>query len=301
MISFFRVCIVVFAAFAVGVCSHAAAANKALPAETTREIDLSSCFEGIHGTAVFFQPHEHSYAVYQKALSEKESSPCSTFKIFSTYAGLDSGLIDVHHSVRPWNGTIYWNESWNRDIGLPEAFHLSCVWYYRQVIDDIGPAAMQSYLDTFQYGNRDMSDWKGDLNTNEPLYDLKGFWIESSLKISPKEQVQVLHRLMTTGADGEKADVIAALKKLMFVADDDDMGITVYGKTGYGVVDGKPADAWFVGMYDKNGETTYFAVRLQDPENPRADSKAAKEIALRSIKTYIQMTDMAKGRESIKI
>ena len=266
---FVFICCLTAILFSAGV-SHTAA-------ETTVEINLQEYFDGVNGTAIFYYPEADTYVVYQKELSEKRSSACSTFKIFSTYVGLDTGVIQRDDSVRKWNGTAYWYEPWNRDMGLPDAFRQSCVWYYRQVIDDIGQPVMQAYIDEMNYGNRDISDWKGDFNEGEPLADLKGFWLESSLKISPKEQIQVLRRIMEHPAKDELADT---LKLLMLTRDDAARGLKVYGKTGFGRVDGKNADAWFVGLYEKNGKTAYFALRLDDPDNPKATSDKAREIAL---------------------
>ena len=266
---FVFICCLTVILFSAGV-SHTAA-------ETTVEINLQEYFDGVNGTAIFYYPESDTYAVYQKELSEKRSSPCSTFKIFSTYVGLDMGVIQMNDSVRTWNGTTYWYEPWNRDIGLPDAFRQSCVWYYRQVIDDIGQPVMQAHIDEMNYGNRDISDWQGDLNEGEPLAELKGFWLESSLKISPKEQIQVLRRIMEHPEKGELANT---LKLLMLSRDDTETSLKVYGKTGFGRVDGKNTDAWFVGLYEKNGKTAYFALRLDDPDNPRATSDKAKAIAL---------------------
>lgn len=266
---FVFICCLTVILFSAGV-SHTAA-------ETTVEINLQEYFDGVNGTAIFYYPESDTYAVYQKELSEKRSSPCSTFKIFSTYVGLDMGVIQMNDSVRTWNGTVYWYEPWNRDIGLPDAFRQSCVWYYRQVIDDIGQPVMQAHIDEMNYGNRDISDWQGDLNEGEPLAELKGFWLESSLKISPKEQIQVLRRIMEHPEKGELANT---LKLLMLTRDDAATGLKVYGKTGFGRVDGKNTDAWFVGLYERDGKTAYFALRLDDPDNPRATSDKAKAIAL---------------------
>lgn len=54
---------------------------------------------------------------------------------------------------------------------------------------------MQTELDRLSYGNCDISDWNGGLNTNNNNRALTGFWLESSLLISPKEQVEVLERI----------------------------------------------------------------------------------------------------------
>lgn len=120
-------------------------------------------------------------------MAETWRSPCSTFKIISSLMGLESGAIDRKDSTRSWSGEIFWNDDWNRDIDFPTAFRTSCVWYYRQVIDDIGPEGMLDALELLQYGNCDLSDWEGHLNNNSNSA-LTGFWIESSLKISPREQ-----------------------------------------------------------------------------------------------------------------
>lgn len=46
-----------------------------------------------------------------------------------------------------------------------------------------------------QYGNCDISDWEGRLNTNNDNRALTGFWLEASLLISPKEQTEVMERI----------------------------------------------------------------------------------------------------------
>lgn len=254
------------------------------PQNITEQIDLKKYFDDLNGTIIFYNPENEKYIVYNEQLSEKPSSPCSTFKIFSTYVGLLTNHIDPENSLRRWNGTKYWMNEWNRDIDLDNAFKYSCVWYYRRVIDDIGQETMQQYLNEYNYGNKDISDWKGDLNTNEPSYDLKGFWIESSLKISPKEQTQVISKIF---ADLQKANnqaVINEMKHVMLAYENTDQNLKIYGKTGYGVVNDEPADAWFVGMYEVNGKTNYFALRLDNPKKAESTSVKAKEIAINIIK-----------------
>lgn len=254
------------------------------PQNITEQTDLKKYFDDLNGTIIFYNPENEKYIVYNEQLSEKPSSPCSTFKIFSTYVGLLTNHIDPENSLRRWNGTKYWMNEWNRDIDLDNAFKYSCVWYYRRVIDDIGQETMQQYLNEYNYGNKDISDWKGDLNTNEPSYDLKGFWIESSLKISPKEQTQVISKIF---ADLQKANnqaVINEMKHVMLAYENTDQNLKIYGKTGYGVVNDEPADAWFVGMYEVNGKTNYFALRLDNPKNAKSTSAKAKEIAINIIK-----------------
>ena len=156
------------------------------------ETDWSEYFQGLNGTAVLYDAEENRYLVYNPELAETRRSPCSTFKIISSLLALENGVIDPENSVRKWSGEYFWNGEWNRDIGFEDAFHASCVWYFRQVVDDIGKERMQEGLDALRYGNCDISDWEGSLNTNNSNWALTGFWIESSLKISPREQTEVM-------------------------------------------------------------------------------------------------------------
>lgn len=167
--------------------------------------------------------------IYNKELALTQRSPCSTFKIISSLIGLENGIIDPDNSVRPWSGEIFWNEDWNRDINFSDAFRTSCVWYFRQVTDDIGKVKMQNELNKLKYGNCDISDWEGKLNTNNNNRALTGFWIESSLKISPKEQVEVMERIFGTDSTySERTQNI--LKQVMLISEENNTEISIYGK-----------------------------------------------------------------------
>lgn len=278
-------CVFTFCFFSVA-CTFAQDTNSntntnSTPSETTTIVDYSSYFKDINGTAIFYTPENNHYTVYNQSLSEKRSSPCSTFKIFSTYVGLSSHKLDPNNSTRKWNGTIYGYDAWNKDIDLDTAFKTSCVWYYRQVIDEIGQDTMQKYIDKFDYGNKDISDWDGKTDLDDDPRDLKGFWLETSLKISPLEQVQLLNRLFSAN---ENPMALAKLKELMLVYEDNNTGLKIYGKTGFGKVNDENTDAWFTGFYEINNQRTYYSVRLDDPKNPQALSSTAKEIAINIIK-----------------
>ena len=43
-------------------------------------------------------------------------------------------------------------------------------------------------------------------------------------------------------------------------------GLKIYGKTGFGKVNGENTDAWFTGFYEINNQRTYYSVRLDDPK-----------------------------------
>lgn len=211
--------------------------------------------------------------------------PCSTFKIISSLIALENKIIIPENSTRTWSGEIFWNEDWNRDINFSEAFRTSCVWYFRQVVDDIGKERMQRELDKLRYGNCDISDWEGRLNINNNNRALTGFWIESSLMISPREQVEVMERIFGSGSDYSE-ETRNELKKVMRLPEQEKSGISVYGKTGLGVTDGITVDAWFTGFAERAEGNVYFCVRLGRTDGMDVSSTLAKEIAMKIVSDY---------------
>lgn len=203
------------------------------------EIDWSEYFNGLNGTAVIYDTSNKQYTIYNRDLAMTRRPPCSTFKIISSLIALENGIIEPENSTRKWSGEIFWNENWNKDIDFKEAFRTSCVWYYRQIIDEIGKEMMQKELNKLQYGNCDISDWEGRLNTNSSNRALTGFWIESSLMISPKEQVEVMERIFGKNSNYSK-NTQDELRYVMLV---DTSDISIYGKTGTGKADNDVVDA----------------------------------------------------------
>lgn len=243
------------------------------------EIDWESYFDGINGAAVIYNPSENSYQIFNQEIALIQRSPCSTFKIISSLIALENKEIEPGDSVRTWSGEVFWNETWNKDISFEEAFRTSCVWYYRELIDEIGKDVMQEELNRLQYGNCDISDWEGRLNTNNNNRALTGFWIESSLKISPKEQVEVMERIF--GEDSMYSqETKDELKKVMLVPEQPNQDIYIYGKTGMGKSHGVVADAWFTGFADMVQGRRYFCVYLGETEGKDVSSAKAKEIAI---------------------
>ena len=247
--------------------------------------DWSEYFNGLNGTAVVYDISNRRYTVYNSDLALTRSSPCSTFKIISSLIALENGIFEPEDSTRDWSGEIFWNEDWNKDIDFTEAFRTSCVWYYRQVIDDIGKDMMQKELDKLQYGNCDISDWEGRLNTNNNNRALTGFWLESSLMISPKEQVEVMERIFGDNS-GYSEETQNALKQVMLVSEQEQTDISIYGKTGMGKAEGIVVDAWFTGFAEGAKGKVYFCVRLGRTDGMNVSSPRAKEIAIQIVSDY---------------
>lgn len=237
----------------------------------TESIDLDSAFQNMNGCAVIYIPKENRYLFYNEEMCRQEVSPYSTFKVISALSGLENGVLTDETSRMNYNGTMYANTGWNDDLTLKEAFQKSCIWYFKQVVDTVGKDKIKEELDSLSYGNCDVSEWNGS-NIN-PSADLNGFWLESSLKISPLEQVNVFETIFE-GKSKYRIANIEIVKELMLAEENGDEKI--YGKTGSG--NGK---AWFVGFSETIEERTYFAVYLNDnTQKDNISGNKAKEIAL---------------------
>lgn len=251
------------------------------------ETDWSSYFDGINGAAVIYNPAENCYQFYNQELALTRRSPCSTFKIISSLIALENGIIEPDDSIRTWSGEIFWNEDWNRDIGFSDAFHASCVWYFREVIDEIGRDRIQEELNRLEYGNCDISDWEGRLNTNNNNPVLTGFWIESSLLISPKEQVEVMEHIFGDHTDYSE-ETLEQLKQVMLLSGQSQADISIYGKTGMGKSHGIVVDVWYTGFAETADKRIYFCVYLGETDNKDVSSAKAKEIAVKIASDYLE-------------
>ena len=248
------------------------AKENEISVETYKTVDYSEYFQGINGCAVIYDEFSNTYSLYNKEQCETEVSPLSTFKIISSLAGLENGVVVNEASKMKYSGEKYPVDTWNSDLTLKEAFGCSCVWYFRQVVDMVGQENIHTMLKEIQYGNCDISEWTGSGMNSLP--DLNGFWLESSLKISPIQQVTTLNYIF----DNENpfnAENLDELRNIMYIAELDHGSL--YGKTGSGI----GGNAWFVGFLEKNNHRIYFAVYLEDMQNKDIVSgNKAKEIAI---------------------
>lgn len=239
-----------------------------------QNVNYSDCFNKLQGCCIFYNSELNEYKVYNETESKERYSPCSTFKIIATMLGLEKGVIVDENSKMKYNGSTYPIDLWNEDLTLKDAFQTSCVWYFKQVIDKVGQDEVKKKLKEIGYGNCDISKWDGSgLN---PTADTNGFWLESSLKVSPQEQVEVLAKIFN-GQIAVSDNTLSLLKSIMLVNNEED--ISLYGKTGTG-----KNNAWFIGFFETEEQRWYFAINLQDANN--VTGKNAQEILTSIIKEH---------------
>lgn len=246
--------------------------------EKVTDVDYSTYFGSRDGCAVFYNADDNAMEIYNSDMANTRFSPNSTFKIIAVLEGLKYGIVEDENSLMSYNGGKYPFESWERNLNLKEAFRESCVWYFRQVIDGVGQEKMQSDINKLGYGNCDISMWQG--SGEAPTPDTNGFWLGSSLEISPVEMTHIIADIFEGKTDYKDSD-IAILKNVM---QSDTDGI--YGKTGTG----RDNSAWYAGFYEYDGGRTYFAVHLEGGDISTAGADA-KETACNIIGERITQLD----------
>ncbi|MBU3804618.1 MAG: BlaR1 family beta-lactam sensor/signal transducer [Candidatus Cellulosilyticum pullistercoris] len=214
--------------------------------------DLSSYFGEREGSFVLYDLQADKYAIYNKEKSITRVSPDSTYKIYSALIGLENNVIQVDDSKKGWNGQQYTYEAWNKDQDLSSAIKNSVNWYFQEIDQQVGYDKLQYYLDEIEYGNGDITG------------GIRDYWQESSLLISPVEQVELLTDLYTDNTLFESTH-IAKVKEALKLEENN--GAVLSGKTGTGMINDKEVNGWFIGYVEKNGQTYIFATNVQGEEN----------------------------------
>jgi len=209
--------------------------------------------------------------LYLSNLQEYEvrHTPASSFKIFNSLVGLETGVIADEHVVFPWDGVVRQNAGWNADQDLETAFKNSTVWYYQEMARRIGAQKMKDFLVKTGYGNMSI---EGGIDK---------FWLTGGLQISPKEQMEFLIKLHKNEIPFSKR-TINIVKHIMIAQDT--LGYVLRAKTGWGYQDNTDI-GWYVGYVEKGKKTYFFVNCIQSKQKNIPDfGPARKEIALRILK-----------------
>lgn len=230
---------------------QAAENNRYYFNETGRNItyiDLSNVFGDYNGSFVLYDATEDSWQIYNKDYAVTRISPASTFKIYSALFGLESGSITPEQSLIPWNGQNYMYDLWNADQTLESAMQNSVTWYFQALDCQTGLSSIKEYVQETGYGNQLIEG------------DISSYWINSSLKISPIEQVEMLMKLYYNQLEFSPENINAVKDSIRLYSTDKG---TISGKTGTEEVNGKNTSGWFIGYIERNNHVYFFAANIQ--------------------------------------
>lgn len=226
-------------------------------------INLHTYFNEYEGSFVLYDLANDTWSIHDMEHATLRVAPNSTYKIYDALFGLEAGVITPEDSFLVWNGENYPFEAWNADQTLQSAMNSSVNWYFQTIDEQLGISNLSDYLHEIGYGNENLSG------------DLASYWMESTLEISPIEQVELLTKLQQNrfGFSSENIDAV----KDSICLSTSDIG-TFYGKTGTGRVNGQDVNGWFVGMIETANNTYFFSTNIGS--NSTATGSKATEITL---------------------
>ncbi len=230
-------------------------------------------FISLHNTAMaatsctIVVDHKSAAIIHEQGDCKTRQGAQSTFKIPLALMGFDSGiLVDAHNPSWAYDDSYETNREAERQTTDPLRWEKeSIVWFSQKLTRTLGGKKFKSYVDAFNYGNKDIS---GDPGKNNGLTHS---WLSSSLQISPVEQVGFVRGMLNRDFD---ISAQAYDKTLSIIPVFETDGWKVHGKTGTGFE--KKADGtlnrsrqqgWFVGWAEKDNRTIVFAKFAADTKN----------------------------------
>ena len=222
--------------------------------------DFSDSFGEYEGSFVLYDLEKDTWIIHNMDHATLRSAPDSTYKIYDALFALEEGIITPDNSFIAWDKKAYPFEAWNTSHTLTSAMRFSVNWYFQTLDKQLGAASVRRYLQQIGYGNENMSG------------TFPAYWLESSLKISPVEQVQLLRKLHNNSF-GFASENISAVKEAICLSSSESGHI--YGKTGTGRVDNQDVNGWFVGFGEFSNRTFFFAAHINADKNA-SGSKAAE-------------------------
>ena len=225
---------------------------------------------GMEGAFAIYNQKNKEYTLYNPAFFREEFLPASTFKIFNSLVGIETGIIADENFIIKWDGMDKGYPLWNKDQDLREAFKNSTVWYYQELARRVGGKDLKIWLDRAKYGNTDTS---GGIDM---------FWLTGGLRISMEQQIDFLKRLQADQLPFSKRSM-DIVKNIMIREITPEY--TIRSKTGW-IGNTGANTGWYVGYVELKNNIYFFANYLKDSDASDPNfAKARIEITNKILKS----------------
>lgn len=206
---------------------------------------------GHTGCFVLYDLKNDSYARYNSERCEQRFIPASTFKIFNSLAGIETGAVKNENDTIRWDGVDRGWTEWNKDMDMKHAFKFSSVWFYQEIARRVGEEKMQELININEYGNKDIS---GGIDL---------FWLEGGFRVSADEQIEFLKKLYLDEVRFSQRS-IDIVKSIMIYEQTENY--ILRAKTGWGIRF-ETQVGWFIGYIERDGNVYFFATNVES-KNP---------------------------------
>ncbi len=190
---------------------------------------------------------------------QEQKVACSSFKVPLAVMAFDSGILKDENEMLKWDG-IQRNKvpEWNKDHNARTWMSHSVVWFSQRLTPKLGEKRFKKYLKDFKYGNQDISHGITDAWLVSPSGP------ESSLRISPYEQVEFLKALWKDELPVSKRAM--ELTRKITYRETTPSGFVLSGKTGSNSYDneGRVQLGWFISHLQRGNEEYIAVVQFSD-------------------------------------
>lgn len=238
--------------------------------ELITKIEASFVKRNIKGCFILYDFNKDTSIVYNKQRASKSFLPASTYKILNSLIALECKVIEDENEIIEWDGVEHSVPVWNQDHNMRTGIKNSVVWLYQEMARKIGKEQMQKWVDSVGYGNQNIGN------------NIDDFWLVGNLRISPKEQVEFLKKLIKDDLPFHNENI--QIVKEILIEDQKD-NYTFRAKTGWADF-GTPV-GWYVGYIEIDGNTFVFINNIEIQSNE--DAKARKEITKEVFKAAFKL------------
>jgi beta-lactamase class D len=239
----------------------------------TKDESLKTYFDsaGVTGCFGLFNNGENNFIIYNlPRYRDSAYTPASTFKIVNSLIGIQTGIVTDENMVIKWDGIKRWNEEWNKDLTMKEAFAVSAVPWYQELARRIGRDTMKRWIDSLGYGNRNISG------------PIDSFWLNNHLKIKPDEELGLVKKLYFDQLPFFKRtqDIVQSI-----MLREQNSNYKLYYKTGFGILENGHELGWVVGWIEENRHPYFFVLNMESSEKDRVVKARLK--LLRDLLTHL--------------
>ncbi len=214
--------------------------------------------KNIKGTFVLKKMTDPDVNIYNLSRSDSGYLPASTFKVLHSLIALQTSVVKSVEDTILWDGTDRGYKPWNKDHTMQSALPVSCVWFYQELARRIGNKRMLYWVSKVDYGN------------NKIGKRIDNFWLEGDMRISAREQVLFLEKLINNTLPFA-SNIQNTVKKIMI--SDSTANYVVHSKTGWTQKTG-----WYIGFVETRKGTWVFALNM--------DIHTRRDLKYRKFLTY---------------
>lgn len=226
----------------------------------------------VEGSFSFLNNQLATITVYNMDLDTQRFSPATSFNIFNSLVGIQTGKISNENTVLNSGSTQ------DSALSFKEAFKYSSNTFFQALANQVGKDTMKFWIDSIGYGNKNV------------MGAVDSLWLNDHLKISPDEQLGFVSKLYFSQLPFQK--YAQQMVQDQMLQEDNDLYQLSYA-TGAGVDNKGNSIGWVLGWVIENRHVYFFVTFIKSPE----ENLDTKSIGIHISKSILKGMGFFKGEK----